>query len=68
MSILGVYNPLDIDVDHGDGVYIYSSDGTIDEEFEINEYNKTCLINGYDNIDYLLSVKDKILKFESNLK
>ena len=42
----------------------YSSDGTIDEEFEINEYNKTCLINGYDNIDYLLSVKDKILKFE----
>ena len=28
MSILGVYNPLDIDVDHGDGVYIYSSDGT----------------------------------------
>jgi len=46
----------------------YSSDGIIDEEFEINEYNKTCLINGYDNIDYLLSVKDKILKFESNLK
>tara|TARA_B100000424_G_C22896734_1_gene476945 strand:+ start:190 stop:777 length:588 start_codon:yes stop_codon:yes gene_type:complete len=46
----------------------YSSDRTIDEEFEINEYNKTCLINGYDNIDYLLSVKDKILKFESNLK
>ncbi len=45
----------------------YSSDGIIDEEFEINEYNKTCLINGYDNIDYLLSVKDKILKFESNL-
>ena len=28
MSILGVYNPLDINVDHGDGVYIYSSDGT----------------------------------------
>ena len=46
----------------------YSSDGTVDEKFEINEYNKTCLINGYDNIDYLLSIKDKILKFESNLK
>ena len=28
MSILGVYNPIDIEVDHGDGVYIYSSDGT----------------------------------------
>jgi len=45
----------------------YSSDGTVDEKFDINDYNKTCLINGYDNIDYLLSVKDKILKFESNL-
>ena len=44
----------------------YSSDGKIDEMFEINDYNKTCLINGYDNIDYLLSIKDKILKFESN--
>ena len=28
MSILGVYNPLSIDVDHGDGVYIYAKDGT----------------------------------------
>ena len=46
----------------------YSSDGKIDERFEINDYNKTCLINGYDNIDYLISVKDKILKFESNIK
>tara|TARA_B100002051_G_C16729657_1_gene637469 strand:+ start:1370 stop:1954 length:585 start_codon:yes stop_codon:yes gene_type:complete len=45
----------------------YSSDGVIDEKFEINEYNKTCLLNGYDNIDYLLSVKDKIAKFESNI-
>ena len=26
----------------------YSSDGVIDEKFEINEYNKTCLLNGYD--------------------
>lgn len=28
MSILGVYNPLDIEVDHGDGVYLYSIEGT----------------------------------------
>ena len=28
MSILGVYNPLNIEVDHGDGVYIYSKEGT----------------------------------------
>ncbi len=28
MSILGVYNPLSIEVDHGDGVYLYSKEGT----------------------------------------
>ena len=28
MSILGVYNPLNIEVDHGDGVYLYSKEGT----------------------------------------
>lgn len=34
------------------------------EEFEINPYKKECLINGYDDIDYLLSLKDKIKEFE----
>ena len=28
MSILKVYNPIDIEVDHGDGVYLYDTDGT----------------------------------------
>ena len=28
MSILKVYNPIDIEVDHGDGVYLYDKDGT----------------------------------------
>jgi len=28
MSLLGVYNPLDLEFDHGDGVYLYTSDGT----------------------------------------
>ncbi len=28
MSILNVYNPLSIEVDHGDGVYLYSKEGT----------------------------------------
>lgn len=35
------------------------------ETFEINHYKKTCLINGYDDIDYLLSVKEEIEAFES---
>ena len=44
----------------------FSEDGFFDERFEVNEYNKTCLINGFDNIDYLLYIKDKILKFEES--
>ena len=32
--------------------------------FDINSYKKQCLINGYDDIDYLLSIKDKIERFE----
>ncbi|MBN2613813.1 MAG: 3-isopropylmalate dehydratase small subunit [Bacteroidales bacterium] len=36
------------------------------EKFEINRYKKTCLINGYDDIDYLLSLRDKIEVFENN--
>ena len=44
----------------------YSLDGSIDEKFQINDYNKTCLLNGYDNVDYLLSIREKILKFEND--
>ena len=32
--------------------------------FEINPYKKTCLINGYDDIDFLLSLKEEITAFE----
>ena len=35
------------------------------ETFEINNYKKTCLLNGYDDIDYLLSIKKEIEKFET---
>lgn len=38
------------------------------ESFEINGYKKICLMNGYDDVDYLLSVKDKIEEFELNNK
>ena len=34
------------------------------ESFEINNYKKTCLLNGYDDIDYLLSIKADIEQFE----
>jgi 3-isopropylmalate/(R)-2-methylmalate dehydratase small subunit len=33
--------------------------------FDINNYKKTCLLNGYDDIDYLLSIKDEIEQYET---
>ena len=36
------------------------------ESFNINTYKKTCLLNGYDDIDYLLSIKEKIVEFENS--
>lgn len=38
-------------------------DGAI-ESFQISDYKKTCLLNGFDDIDYLLSKKQKIEAFE----
>lgn len=35
------------------------------ESFEINNYKKECLLNGYDDIDYLLSIMNDIEIFES---
>lgn len=43
-------------------------DGTGEKErFDINEYKKTCLLNGYDDIDFLLSIKDDIIQYEESL-
>jgi 3-isopropylmalate/(R)-2-methylmalate dehydratase small subunit len=36
------------------------------ENFDINPYKKTCLLNGYDDIDYLLSIGDEIKAFEQS--
>jgi len=34
------------------------------ENFEIDPYKKNCLINGFDDIDFLVSRKEAIQKFE----
>jgi 3-isopropylmalate/(R)-2-methylmalate dehydratase small subunit len=34
------------------------------DHFDIDGYKKTCLLNGYDDIDFLLSIKDDIVKYE----
>lgn len=41
------------------------SGGDLGEAFEINSYKKTCLLNGYDDIDYLLNSKKEIEEFET---
>ncbi|MBT3561020.1 3-isopropylmalate dehydratase small subunit [Flavobacteriaceae bacterium] len=35
----------------------------ISESFEINSYKKENMLNGYDDIDYLMNIKDDIIKF-----
>jgi 3-isopropylmalate/(R)-2-methylmalate dehydratase small subunit len=37
------------------------------ENFDIDQYKKTCMLNGYDDIDYLLSLKDEIISFEGTV-
>jgi 3-isopropylmalate/(R)-2-methylmalate dehydratase small subunit len=35
--------------------------------FPINSFKKKCLLNGFDDIDYLLSIKQKIVDFEKRI-
>ncbi|HMJ67744.1 MAG TPA: 3-isopropylmalate dehydratase small subunit [Cyclobacteriaceae bacterium] len=39
--------------------------GNEKEKFEINIYKKECLINGYDDIDYLLSLTKEIKEYDT---
>ena len=34
------------------------------EKFQIDPYKKTCMLNGYDDIDFLISIRDEITRFE----
>lgn len=53
----------EIEIDLESQTITISSTGE-QESFEINPYKKACLINGYDDIDYILSQKGKIEEFE----
>jgi 3-isopropylmalate/(R)-2-methylmalate dehydratase small subunit len=46
--------------------YIKIVSSAVQETFDINHYKKLCLQNGYDDIDYLLSLKDEVKAFEQN--
>jgi 3-isopropylmalate/(R)-2-methylmalate dehydratase small subunit len=58
-----VHSTLDVDLESQ--TITISATGE-SESFEINPYKKTCLINGYDDIDYLLNMREKIAEFEKN--
>ena len=47
-----------------EGQYVKIPSIDLHIDFEINSYKKTCLINGYDDIDYLINNKQKIKEFE----
>lgn len=38
----------------------------IKESFYIDAYKKTCLLNGYDDIDFLVNIRKEIEEFEKN--
>lgn len=35
------------------------------ESFDINPYKKECLLKGYDDVDFLISIHDKIEEYEN---
>lgn len=39
-------------------------DGKQEERFPISPYKKECLLKGYDDVDYLLSLQDQIIRYE----
>jgi 3-isopropylmalate/(R)-2-methylmalate dehydratase small subunit len=59
-------NPLtEVQVDlENQTIHFEGTDVTVKEKFDISPYKKTCLLNGYDDIDYLLSMKEEITAFE----
>lgn len=43
---------------------VVNNETGITESFEINPYKKECLLKGLDDIDFLMSNRDKILEYE----
>lgn len=41
---------------------------SLSEHFPVNSYRKTCLLNGFDTVDFLVSNKDQIKKYEQKSK
>lgn len=54
-------SPLEVDLENQTVTIVETGS---QESFEINPYKKSCLINGYDDIDFILAQKDLIEEFE----
>jgi 3-isopropylmalate/(R)-2-methylmalate dehydratase small subunit len=37
----------------------------LNEQFDINSYKKKCILNGYDDIDFLFSLQNEIKAYEA---
>jgi len=63
-----IFKEIEKDPNHRFQVDVEAQTLTVDENleisFDIDEYKKECLLKGYDDIDYLLSLGDEIGKFE----
>jgi len=62
-KIFALNNEAALTVDLENQKIIIDSTGE-SEIFYINSYKKNCLLNGYDDIDYLVSIKGEIEQFE----
>jgi len=56
-------SPLEVDLENQTVTIVETG---AQESFEINAYKKSCLINGYDDIDFILAQKDLIEEFEKS--
>jgi len=56
-------SPLEVDLENQTVTIVETG---AQESFEINPYKKSCLINGYDDIDFILAQKELITEFEKN--
>ena len=59
-------NHFETEVDLEKQVILNKATGSA-EQFEINTYKKYCLTNGYDDIDYLMSLEGEIKAFEETI-
>jgi len=63
-----IFKEIEKDANHKFQVDVEAQTLTVDENleisFDIDDYKKECLLKGYDDIDYLLSLGDEIGKFE----